>query len=231
MNSNLFVGGFPFDATSADLEAHFRSCGTVKSVKILLDRDTGRSRGLGFIEMSSESEARAAIAKLHGSTMSARKIFVSEARPRENQPEAPAAKPGFVERRSGKDRRRAQGAPGAADARRTDDRAPREWKPGGKPDWKAGPKKEWKPGAKPDWKAGPKKEWKPGGKPDWKAGPKKEWKPGAKPDWNTGAKKEWKPAAKPDWKGGPKKEWKPAGPGGHFRKDKPRRDGGGFRGR
>lgn len=219
MNSNLFIGGFPYDATAEDLTAHFSTCGTVKSVKILLDRETGRSRGLGFLEMSSEAEARAAIAKLHGSTMSARKIFVSEARARENAPGTASPEPGFVERRSGKDRRKSGGAPGMPEARRSAEPAKRDWKSAPGKDWKSGPKKEWSAGGKKEWTPGPKRDWKAAPKKDWQGGPKKEWKPGPK--------KEWKPAGP----GGDKKPWAAKRPGGDKWKGKPRRDGGGFRGR
>ena len=95
MTTQLFVGGFPYETTQEQLAAHFRSCGTVKDVKILLERNTGRSRGLGFVEMSSAAEAKAAMAKLNGSDFGSRKIFVSEARPQEKRPGGFLAKPGF----------------------------------------------------------------------------------------------------------------------------------------
>ena len=158
MNNNLFVGGFPYEATEEDLSALFRACGTVKSVSILLERGTGRSRGLAFIEMSSETEARKAIAKFNGSTMGARKIFVSEARPREGRPGGFAAKPGFVERRSGKDRRRTQGASGGGSMSRDERLSAAASRRKGF----FKPKKKWEgkpgsPGKKKNWSGKPRK--------------------------------------------------------------------------
>ncbi|HVA66362.1 MAG TPA: RNA-binding protein [Elusimicrobiota bacterium] len=170
MTNNLFVGGFPYETTETELSRLFRACGTVRGVSILLERGTGRSRGLAFVEMSTEAEARSAIGKLNGSTLGSRRIFVSEARPRERRPDDLAGKPGFVERRSGKDRRRAD------ESRREGSFKPKKrWgnKPGfaGKKEWKkrpafGGPKKDWsaKPGAGGDKRKefGGKKKWKPG---------------------------------------------------------------------
>jgi len=86
MTTKLFVGGFPYETTQDELTALFRTCGTVKSAKVLMDRETQRSRGIGFVEMATEAEAQAAIAKLNGSLMGSRKIFVNEARPPEKRP-------------------------------------------------------------------------------------------------------------------------------------------------
>lgn len=119
MKDNLFVGGFPFKTTEQELAAFFQTCGTVLRVKILMDRETKKSRGIAFVKMSGDAEGLAAIAKLNDATMGGRKIFVTEAKPpgtrQGSGPTAkpgakPAAKPGFVERRSGKDRRRTPGA-------------------------------------------------------------------------------------------------------------------------
>lgn len=234
MSDNLFVSGFPYEVTEADLKKFFSACGAVTHVKILTDRDTGRSRGLAFVNMSTEAEAQAAIAQLNGTMLGARTLYVEAARP----PHKPvqrtqggyADKPGFVERRSGKDRRQnpwtppaAAGAPGApAPAPAPLDR--REAPPA-RPDFAA---KKWE--KRTGGFGGPKK-WdkKPGGfggpkkwdkKPGEFGGPKK-WdkKPG-----EFGGPKKWD--KKPGEFGGPKK-WgkKPGGFGGK----KPFFKGGGFR--
>lgn len=182
MNSNLFVGGFPYDTTQEELAAFFRACGTVRGVKILTDRETGRSRGLAFVEMSTEAEAREAISKLNGSALGARKIFVSEARPQEKRPGGGfAAKPGFVERRSGKDRRQGWGPLGGVDARRGErparDEARREGSWARKKPWAGKPgfpgKKSWEQRSSFD--RGAKKAWggKPGGGKKWAGKPRK----------------------------------------------------------
>jgi RNA recognition motif-containing protein len=82
MGKKLFVGNLSFDTTSSDLEAFFAKVGTCESVSIITDRDTGRSRGFGFVEMSSPSEAETAIAELNGSELGGRQITVNEARER-----------------------------------------------------------------------------------------------------------------------------------------------------
>ena len=81
MGKKLFVGNLPFSADDAGLEAAFADAGTVDSAKVITDRDTGRSKGFGFVEMSSEEEATNAIDKLNGSDLDGRAITVAEARP------------------------------------------------------------------------------------------------------------------------------------------------------
>jgi RNA recognition motif-containing protein len=81
MGKKLFVGNLPFSADDAGLEAAFSDAGTVESAKVITDRDTGRSKGFGFVEMSSEEEATSAIDKLNGSDLDGRAITVAEARP------------------------------------------------------------------------------------------------------------------------------------------------------
>ena len=83
MGKKIFVGNLPFDATNADLEALFAEAGTCESASVVTDRDTGRSRGFGFVEMSSASEADKAISTLNGRELHGRQINVSEARARE----------------------------------------------------------------------------------------------------------------------------------------------------
>jgi RNA recognition motif-containing protein len=82
MGKKLFVGNLSFDTTSADLEALFAEAGTCESAAVITDRGTGRSRGFGFVEMSSDAEAERAIAELNGRELQGRKLNVSEARER-----------------------------------------------------------------------------------------------------------------------------------------------------
>ena len=79
---NIYVGNLPFSTTNADLEELFSQHGTVQSAAVIMDRDTGRSRGFGFVEMASDDEAREAIEKLAGADMGGRPLTVNEARPR-----------------------------------------------------------------------------------------------------------------------------------------------------
>jgi len=82
MGKNIFVGNLSFDTTSADLESLFAQAGTITSATVITDRDTGRSRGFGFVEMSSASEAQKAIQELNGKELQGRTLNVSEARER-----------------------------------------------------------------------------------------------------------------------------------------------------
>ncbi len=81
MANKLFVGSLAWSATDDDLAKFFSSVGTVVSAKVIVDRDTNRSKGFGFVEMSSDAEAQAAIDKLNGQDLSGRPVAVSEARP------------------------------------------------------------------------------------------------------------------------------------------------------
>ncbi len=83
MNNKLFVGNLPYTATEEELKEAFTAAGTVVSVKIIMDRDTGRSKGFGFVEMSSEPEAGTAVEKLNNADYAGRPITVSIARPQE----------------------------------------------------------------------------------------------------------------------------------------------------
>ncbi len=85
MGKKLYVGNLSFETTDADLEQMFAAFGTVQSAKVVMDRDTGRSRGFGFVEMSSDEEAQAAIAGLSGKEVGGRSLTVNEARPREDR--------------------------------------------------------------------------------------------------------------------------------------------------
>ncbi len=85
MGRKLYVGNLPDSATEQDLSDKFAACGTVESVKLITDRDTGRSKGFGFIEMASEAEAQAAIDSLNGSDYEGRLMMVNEARPQQKR--------------------------------------------------------------------------------------------------------------------------------------------------
>ncbi len=85
MGRKLYVGNLPDLATEQDLSDKFAAFGTVKSVKLITDRGTGRSKGFGFIEMASEAEAHAAIDSLNGSDYEGRPMKVNEARPQQKR--------------------------------------------------------------------------------------------------------------------------------------------------
>ena len=86
MGKKLFVGGLPFATTSEELEKLFADAGTVESANVITDRMTGRSRGFGFVELSSDEEAKTAIEKLNGNKVGDRAIIVSEAKPHAERP-------------------------------------------------------------------------------------------------------------------------------------------------
>lgn len=86
MGSKLYVGNLSYNATGSDLEQLFSSHGTVQSAEIIADRETGRSKGFGFVQMGSDAEAQAAIAALNGQEHDGRAMTVNEARPREERP-------------------------------------------------------------------------------------------------------------------------------------------------
>ena len=84
MNSNkLYVGGLPYSITEDRLEELFAEHGAVESARVITDKFTGRSRGFGFVEMSSQEEAQTAIDKLNGTDLEGRSLTVNEAKPRE----------------------------------------------------------------------------------------------------------------------------------------------------
>ena len=83
MSTKLYVGNLSFSVTSDDLQDYFAQAGTVESAKVIEDRDTGRSRGFGFVEMSSSEEAMAAIEQFNGQDFEGRSMVVNEARPRD----------------------------------------------------------------------------------------------------------------------------------------------------
>jgi RNA recognition motif-containing protein len=81
VGKKLYVGNLPYSATDQILSDTFAQCGTVESAKIIMDRDTGRSKGFGFVEMSSDAEAADAISKFNGADYDGRPMTVNEARP------------------------------------------------------------------------------------------------------------------------------------------------------
>ena len=81
MGKKLYVGNLPFSATDQILSETFAECGTVESAKIIMDRDTGRSKGFGFVEMSTEAEAQDVITKFNGADYAGRPLTVNEAKP------------------------------------------------------------------------------------------------------------------------------------------------------
>jgi cold-inducible RNA-binding protein len=85
MSNKLYVGNLSFRVTSEDLQEHFGAAGAVESANVVFDRETGRSRGFGFVEMASEDDANNAIAQFNGSDYDGRNIVVNEARPREDR--------------------------------------------------------------------------------------------------------------------------------------------------
>src|SRR5262245_7709682 len=85
MSMKLYVGNLSFGTTEDDLHQLFSQVGTVDSATMVTDRDTGRSRGFAFVEMSSKSEGEAAISKFNGAELDGRSLTVNEARPRENR--------------------------------------------------------------------------------------------------------------------------------------------------
>lgn len=84
MSTKLYVGNLSFRVSSDDLFEHFSQAGTVETANVVQDRDTGRSRGFGFVEMASEDDANSAIAQFNGTEYEGRNLVVNEARPREN---------------------------------------------------------------------------------------------------------------------------------------------------
>ncbi len=83
MNNKVFVGSLSWGTTNDGLAAHFGSVGTVTSAMVIMDKMTGKSKGFGFVEFSSEAEAQAAVEKLNQSELDGRAIFVQVARPKE----------------------------------------------------------------------------------------------------------------------------------------------------
>jgi len=85
VSKKLFVGSLAWGTTDETLAAHFATVGTVASAKVITDRETGRSRGFGFVEFDDDAEGQAAVDKLNNSELDGRTITVNEARPREDR--------------------------------------------------------------------------------------------------------------------------------------------------
>ena len=86
MGNKLYVGNLPYSYRDSDMEQAFSQYGTVSSAKVMMERDTGRSKGFGFVEMSNDAEAQAAIAGMNGQQIGGRGLVVNEARPMESRP-------------------------------------------------------------------------------------------------------------------------------------------------
>ncbi len=86
MDNKLYVGNLPYSMGDDDLQQQFAAYGQVNSAKVMMDRDSGRSKGFGFVEMGSGDEAQAAIRGLHGQSFGGRDMVVNVARPREERP-------------------------------------------------------------------------------------------------------------------------------------------------
>ena len=85
MGKKLYVGNLGYSVTDTDLQQMFAPHGTIESAQVIMDRDSGRSKGFGFVELSSDSEAQAAIAALNGQDHGGRALTVNEAKPRETR--------------------------------------------------------------------------------------------------------------------------------------------------
>ena len=85
MGKKLYVGNLAYGVTDSDLQTMFAAHGTVQSAQVIMDRDTGRSKGFGFVEMGSDQEAQAAITALNGQQVDGRALTVNEAKPREDR--------------------------------------------------------------------------------------------------------------------------------------------------
>jgi len=85
MAKKLYVGNLTYEVSNSDLEQMFQPHGKVESAQVIMDRDTGRSKGFGFVEMSTPQEAQAAIQALHGQDSNGRALTVNEAKPREDR--------------------------------------------------------------------------------------------------------------------------------------------------
>ncbi len=86
MGNKLYVGNLPYSVRDNDLEQAFGQYGGVTSAKVMMERDTGRSKGFGFVEMGSDAEAQAAVAGMNGQSLGGRSLVVNEARPMEARP-------------------------------------------------------------------------------------------------------------------------------------------------
>lgn len=104
MGKKLYVGNLSYSVDQAALEQMFGEYGTVESAAVITDRDTGQSKGFGFVEMSSEAEAQAAISAMNGKEHGGRALTVNEAKPREDRPRGGGGGGGFGGRGGGRGR-------------------------------------------------------------------------------------------------------------------------------
>ena len=95
MGTKIYVGNMSFDMDNMSLDELFKPYGAVVSAQVIMDRDSGRSKGFGFVEMGSETEAQAAIAALNGKEVNGRALTVNEAKPREDKPRSGGSRGGF----------------------------------------------------------------------------------------------------------------------------------------
>ena len=86
MGNKLYVGNLPYSVRDEDLQQAFGAFGSVNSAKVMMERDTGRSKGFGFVEMGSDAEAQSAISGMNGQSLGGRSLVVNEARPMEPRP-------------------------------------------------------------------------------------------------------------------------------------------------
>lgn len=101
MATKLYVGNLPYSAKEESLKEHFSSAGSVASVKIIIDRETGRSKGFGFVEMESDDGAQSAVSQLDGQEFEGRSLRVSEAKPQPERESRGGGGGGFGGGRSG----------------------------------------------------------------------------------------------------------------------------------
>ena len=94
MANKLYIGGLSLDTTDEELKTFFQQAGTVQSATVVTDKDSGRSRGFGFVEMSNDAEVRQAVSQLNGKTLGERALRVEEARPSREGRGRPAAPAG-----------------------------------------------------------------------------------------------------------------------------------------
>jgi cold-inducible RNA-binding protein len=95
---NIYIGNLSFDTSESDLQAAFATYGSVSAARVATDRDTGRARGFGFVEMANDAEGQAAIRGLNGSELQGRTLTVNQAKPREER--RPSQDRGYAPRRS-----------------------------------------------------------------------------------------------------------------------------------
>lgn len=105
MGKKLYVGNLPYSATEEQIRTLFAQAGDVDTVQLITDRETGRAKGFGFVEMNTEDGAREAIKRFNGFEMGSRPLTVNEARPREERPRGGGFGGGRDDRRGGGDRR------------------------------------------------------------------------------------------------------------------------------